>query len=147
VLDAYTFIPADAAFLYTVPGAQPPDREALAVAEGEELSRRMQQQEQPQEQQQQQPGAQPQRRLDESGSARQLLHTGAAAEVERPPEGSYAAALLAAFDDKACRAAHTAMWRAKQALMRHNVGVARRVLEEAAALAAAARVAAAVVAS
>ncbi|PSC69179.1 hypothetical protein C2E20_7335 [Micractinium conductrix] len=63
---------------------------------------------------------------------------GAAAEVEPPRAGSYAAAMLAAFDDEACRAAHTATWRAKQEVMRHNADAAAQVLRETAALAAAA---------
>jgi hypothetical protein len=56
--------------------------------------------------------------------------------------GSYAAALLAAFDDDASRAAHTAAWRAKQQqLMQHNADVARRMLAETVALKAAAEAA------
>ncbi|KAL4422298.1 hypothetical protein ABPG75_008495 [Micractinium tetrahymenae] len=45
-----------------------------------------------------------------------------------PPPGSYAAALLAAFDDEANRAAHDAAWRAKQEVMQHNVQVAKQLL-------------------
>ncbi|KAL4422294.1 hypothetical protein ABPG75_008491 [Micractinium tetrahymenae] len=58
-----------------------------------------------------------------------------------PPPGSYAAAMLRAFDDGAARAAHSAAWRAKQALMRRNAETARQALREAAALAAAVRAA------
>lgn len=45
-----------------------------------------------------------------------------------PAPGSYAAALLASFDDSANQAAHAAAWRLKEQVMQHNVQVARQVL-------------------
>lgn len=71
-------------------------------------------------------------KVNEAASAQ----AGDAGQPDPPPAGSYAAALLAALDDDAAQAAHAAAWRAKQAAMQRNADTARRVLREAAALAA-----------
>lgn len=96
-------------------------------------------------QQQQQ---QPRRQQHEQGRQEAASPAGKAAKPQQgedggppepPPAGSYAAALLHAFDDGVAHAAHAAAWRAKQAAMQRNAEVARQVLREAAALAAAVR--------
>lgn len=83
-----------------------------------------------------------QREEQQQQRARRRLQAGGKAKappaVEAPPAGSYAAALLQAFDDGASRAAHAAAWQAKEAAMQRNVETARQLLRETAAFAAAA---------
>lgn len=57
------------------------------------------------------------------GGAAEGRHADAA-----PAPGSYAAALLAAFDDAANQAAHAAAWQLKEQVMQHNVRVARLLM-------------------
>lgn len=85
---------------------------------------------QQQEQGQQEPASPP-------GQTATRHRAGEAGPPDPPPPGSYAAALLHAFDESAARAAHTAAWRAKLAAMQLNAETARRILKDAAVLAAA----------
>ncbi|KAI7842453.1 hypothetical protein COHA_004092 [Chlorella ohadii] len=73
-----------------------------------------------------------------SGAATEATAGAATAAGQGPPAGSYAAALLAAFNDQAVRAARQAARELKAQLMRHNLEVAGALLSETAAAAAAA---------
>lgn len=111
--------------------------------EAEEAGTKRQQKKQRQQQQGKQQGRQQKQRQQRQPAAADPEEEGSDGEaaegkrVELPPPGSYAAALLRAFDDSASRAAHSAAWRAKRAVMQRNADVARRVLLDTAAWAAA----------
>ncbi len=161
VLAAYEYMPRAAAFVYMPKdGPAQPNVAALAAAEGRRLSQWMEQQAVARERLLQlRMGAR--RRLAEVQGSGDRQRRGAQEEVggladrtgkkprqqqseleqgaAGPLPGSYSAAMLHAFDDDAARAAHTAAWRAKRAVMRRNADAARQVLIEAAALAASVR--------
>ncbi|KAL4425032.1 hypothetical protein ABPG77_001810 [Micractinium sp. CCAP 211/92] len=161
VLAAYEYMPRAAAFVYMPKdGPAQPNVAALAAAEGRRLSQWMEQQAVARERLLQlRMGAR--RRLAEVQGSGDRQRRGAQEEVggladrtgkkprrqqseleqgaAGPLPGSYSAAMLGAFDDDAARAAHTAAWRAKRAVMWRNAEAARQVLREAAALAASVR--------
>lgn len=161
VLAAYEYVPRTAAFVYMPKdGPAQPNVAALAAREGQRLSQWMEQQAVARERLLQlRMGAR--RRLAETQSSVDDQRRGLQEEdgglagragkkprqqqseleqgAARPLPGSYSVAMLRAFDDDAARAAHTAAWRAKRAVMRRNADAARQVLREAAALAASVR--------
>ncbi|KAL4422295.1 hypothetical protein ABPG75_008492 [Micractinium tetrahymenae] len=164
VLAAYQYVPRAAAFLHRpLNDTAQPDPAALAAAEGKRLSQWMRQQAEARQLLVQKQAGAAQRRLmdlqdaaEEQRQREEEEEDGEPADsaeqegrhqqragtfIAAPAPGSYAAAMLQAFDDSAARAAHAAAWRAKRTVMQRTAEAARRVLQETAALAAAARAA------
>lgn len=159
VLAAYSYLSPAAAYNYSRPGTSgPPDPAAAGAAVGREAAARTAQQWQAfrgacRKSDSGMGAGQALRRLlaaagsgketstgssSSTGSVRSRSRAGLASAAggtqELPPPGSYAAALLAAFEDDTNQAAHAAAWRVKHEVMRHNVQLARQFLAGAAPL-------------
>ncbi|KAL4853515.1 hypothetical protein ACK3TF_005536 [Chlorella vulgaris] len=121
VIAAYSYLQRPALFAYnTPPGAIERDPVALASISAQSIAADLRSKRQ---RQQQRHSKRRSRRLGEVEGEDEEA-------VEQPEQGSYAAALLHAFDTGAAAAAHSAARSLKAELMRHNTEVAGQFLRD-----------------